>query len=139
MNASSLKFQVQYLRGTEDALADALWRVFRVPRNELFSACCEAFLSRFSLLSRDLAALQREHHKLPQVIEKLGRRLQVPTFSLLVKCTIRLDVIAVEMLSYRRSPCLAFRPLLHLALRWTLKVPSTPLINFGRTSYGSLW
>jgi hypothetical protein len=74
MNISALKFQVRHIRGTQNAVADALSRMFETPSDEVVNqVSCSLTLTNFPLAFHELSELQRQDHELAGIMGRLDR------------------------------------------------------------------
>jgi hypothetical protein len=61
MKISALIFQVRHIRGTQNAVADALSRMFETPSDEVVNqVSCSLTLMNFPLAFHELSELQRQ-------------------------------------------------------------------------------
>jgi hypothetical protein len=91
---SSLKFEVQHIRGTQNVVADTLSRMFEGRASQEVETPCNAVLSHFPLAFQDMAVLQRQDPELSEIIRKLENQETHPPYSLskdVLHCRARSD------------------------------------------------
>jgi hypothetical protein len=79
---SSLKFEVQHIRGTQNVVANALSRMFESPQLAAPQLSSNALLTHFPLALQDLRTYQREDPELLQIIGSLENREPVGNYSI---------------------------------------------------------